>query len=172
MADEPSLRFSDFIRDVESFGPSPWDPYGEAVLNLQVLSGRRKVEVCYDIAQFLVARNLETTEDLRGLGEDALLALVLGPLQTSIRGIGPALARYLAILLGIENQIKPDIMITRFFGDLIDWSPWGGYKGDISVMEDVIRAVAKEMGTTAARLDNAIWLFMSNGGKPERLDKG
>ncbi len=171
MADEASLRFSDFIADVESFGDTPWDPYGEAVLNLQVLARRRKVEVCYDIAQFFVARELETTANLNELGEDALLALVLGPLQSSIHGIGPALARYLAILLGIESQIKPDIMISRFFGGLTDWSPRDGNKDDISIIEEVIRAAAKDAGTTAARLDNAIWLFMSNGGKPECVNE-
>ena len=165
MADSADLRFTDFVEDVRSFGVQEWDAYGEAVLNLQVLAGRRKVEVCFDIAQFFIERGLETSGDLAALGEDDLLKMILGPLQSSIHGIGPSLARYLAILLGVENQIKPDIMIMRFFGGISDWSPRNGNKEDIELIESVIRSSASKMGTTAARLDNAIWLFMSNGGQ-------
>ena len=167
MVDKEELRFSDFIADVDSFGSDKWDAYGSAVLNLQVLARRRKVEVCHDIAHFFVSRNLETMPDLRALGEPALVELVLGPLQSQIHGIGPALARYLAILFGVESQIKPDTLIIRFFDALSAWSPRAGNEGDIALIEGVMRESADQAGTTPSRLDNAIWLFMTNGGDPK-----
>ena len=162
MRDAPELKFTDFMRDVDSFEPDKWDRYASEVLqNKQVLSRRRKVEVCYDIARFFVDRGFETLEDLQAQGEEALLELVLGPLQRDIKGIGPALSRYLAILLGVESQIKPDTMIIRFFNSLSSWSPRMGDVSDIEVIERVITQSAADIGTTPARLDNAIWLHMS-----------
>jgi len=162
MRDTPELKFTDFMRDVDSFGPDKWDRYASEVLqNKQVLSGRRKVEVCYDIAHFFVHRGFETLQELGQQGEGPLLDLVLGPLQRDIKGIGPALSRYLAILLGVESQIKPDTMIIRFFDSLSPWSPRMGNEQDIAIIEAVITQIAKEKGTTPARLDNAIWLSTS-----------
>jgi len=163
MADTKALTFSHFMADVDLFAPDRWDGYGRAVLTRQVLARRRKVEVCYDIAQYFVERGFETSKDLRKLGDEQLTELVLGPLQSAIRGLGPALSRYLLILLGIEDQIKPDTMILRFFDSLSDWSPRMGEAADIAVIESVIRKAAKAHGTTPARLDNAIWRHESFG---------
>ena len=167
LVDAPELTFSAFIADIESFGNEPWDTYGERVLTLQVLARRRKVQVCYDIATFFVERGYETIGDLQTLGEEALVELVLGPLQASIHGMGPALARYLVMLLGIESQVKFDVMIQRFFGQLGAQVP--GFEGvvEMEFAEAVMRAAAERLGTTPARLDHAIWLFMSNGGSVE-----
>lgn len=165
LCDEVELTFSAFLADVESFGPEPWDAYGDKVLNLQVLAGRRKVEVCHEIARFFVDRGFETRGELRELGDDGIVALVLGPLQQSIRGIGPALARYLTILLGVEGQMKPDIMITRFFEQLTRAAGLGTSAPSIPVIEEVMTRAASELGTTPARLDNAIWQHMSSGGQ-------
>jgi len=162
LADGPGLRLSDFTADVDSFGPDKWDEYGREVLNLQVLNGRRKVEVCYDIARFLTLRGLETRSDLRNLGDDGLLDLVLGPLMKEIHGMGPALCRYLLILFGLESQIKPDTMIHRFFDGLSEWTPRFQRIEDIELVQRIIGRIATEMGTTPARLDNAIWLYQSN----------
>lgn len=164
LVDEPELTFSAFIADIESFGDEPWDAYGNQVLNLQVLAGRRKVEVCHEIARFFVQRGLETMGDLRALGEEELLELVLGPLQQSIRGMGPALARYLTMLLGVESQVKFDTMLQRFFEQLCGQVGWSGAPITMEQAEDVMREAASQLGTTPARLDHAIWRFMSQGG--------
>ncbi len=170
LADSPVLRFSTFLADVDTFEPDRWEGYGRAVLNLQVLGGRRKVQVCYELSRFLVDRGFETLADLQELGEQALLELVLGPVQSSIKGIGPALARYLAILLGVENQTQPDTMILRFISSLSPWAPRFGSEEDIAVIQRVIGTVAKDTGTTPARLDNAIWRYMSYDGGPNSVD--
>lgn len=160
LPDRPGLRFTEFLQDVDSFGETKWDRYGREVMaNLQVISGRRKVEVCHDIASFFVERGLETKADIRTMPDSDLEGLVMGPLQSQIRGIGEALARYLLILLGLESHIKPDIMIHRFFERLSSWKPRDGDRGDAEVMRKVIATVAAELGTTPSRLDNAIWQY-------------
>ena len=167
LADEPDLAFSTFIADVESFGENPWEEYGGQVLTRQVLAGRRKVQVCYDIAQFFVDRKLETNEDLQALGEEALIELVLGPLQDSVRGVGTALARYLCMLLGIETQVKFDTMIQRFFEQLGEAVGWTAGPIEMDLAESVMRDAAGRLGTPPARLDHGIWQFMSQGGRVE-----
>ena len=169
LRDEPDLEFSRFIEDVDGFGADRWDRYGTEVLTRHVLSGRRKVEVCHEMARIFVERGLQTKCDLRALSADRLEALVLVELQRKVRGIGPALARYLLMLLGDESQIKPDVMILRFFSGLSPWAPRAGDLGDIEIMREVITRVASAVGTTPARLDNAIWIYqghVANTAKP------
>lgn len=169
LPDRPELRFSDFIRDVDSFGPAKWDRYGREVMaNMQVIAGRRKVEVCYDIARFFSLKGLETRADIRSLPDRELEALVMGPLQNEIRGVGPALARYLLILLGLEGHIKPDVMILRFFAGLTSWKPRASDKTHAEIIRSAITAVAAELGTTPSRLDNAIWQYQRGQGTKQR----
>jgi len=161
MQDTPDLSFSDFMRDVDRFEPDKWDGYGSAVLNLQVISGRRKVEICYEIAQSLRDLGYETRADLLAIGEEALVDLCRGPLRNAIHGFGEAACRYLPLLFGVESQIKPDTMIIRFFGGLSSWSPRMGNVRDIELIERVITRASADIHTTPARLDNAIWRHMS-----------
>lgn len=172
LADDSGLTFSAFIADVESFGDQPWEAYGAQVLNLQVLSGRRKVEVCHEIAGFFVGRGYENIGDLRSLGDTGLLKLILGPLQRSIRGMGPALAKYLAMLLGIESQVKYDTMLQRFFTQLSEQVEGVARLVRVEVAEAVMQEAATRLGTTPARLDFAIWRFMSGGGTVVLPDLG
>ena len=165
MADEPELTFSVFLADIDSFGTEPWEAYGGQVLTRQVLAGRRKVQVCYDMASFFVDRGLETRADLTGLGKGALIDLVLGPLQSSIHGVGPALARYLTMLLGVESQVKFDTMLERFFSQLAVECGLVVGAIDMLLAERVMRVAASRLGSTPARLDHAIWQFMSQGGR-------
>ncbi len=164
MKDTPELKFSDFMRDVDQFEPDRWDGYGSAVLNLQKISGRRKVEVCYEVAHFLRDLGYETRDDLLAIGEEPLVKLCRGPLRDAIHGIGEALSRYLPLLFGVESQIKPDTMIIRFFDSLSNWSPRMGEVRDIGVIERIITRAAADINTTPARLDNAIWLYRTNKG--------
>jgi len=158
LPDDPNLALSAFIADVDGFGPDKFERYARDVLTRQVLARRRKVEICYDVARFLVQRRCEYKRDFQVLDGQTLDGLILGELPNAIRGIGPTLARYLLMLLGREDHIKPDIMMTRFFAGLSTWIPRYGHQGDAETMRTVIREVAGGMGTSAARLDNAIWL--------------
>lgn len=165
MEDHVSLRCSDFLADIDSIElnreDNRFDAYGKAVLNLQVLGGRRKVEVCYEIASFFADRSLETMTDMQRLGERELLSLILGPLQKKVRGIGPALARYLAILLGVESETQPDVMVLRVIRGLSDWQPRLTEKMDMEMVKAVLEHVAMDRDTTPARLENALWRHAS-----------
>lgn len=165
LKDVPELRFSDFLH---SLGPEPtvegFATYARQVMeNRQQLSGRLKVQVAYDVCHFFVQRGLETRADLLALGNEALARLVLDDLVNSVRGIGPVLARYLLLLLGLEQYVKPDTLLSRLIGRLVDWQPTLGNETDMNLIQAAVSAVAAEMRTTPARLDNALWLYESTG---------
>lgn len=165
LQDTPELRFSDFLHSV---GPEPTverlETYAREVMeNRQQIAGRLKVQVAYDVCQFFVGRGLETRADLRALGDEALARLVLDDLVPAVRGIGPVLARYLLLLLGLEQYVKPDTLLSRLLGRLGEWQPTLGHKDDMDLIQAAVTAVAIEMRTTPARLDNALWFYESTG---------
>jgi ADP-ribosylglycohydrolase len=157
MSDRADLTFSEFLADVETYGEGKFEAYGSQVMTRQVLAGRRKVEVCCEAARFFVERGIETAADLR-VRED-LRALILEDFQRAVRGVGPALARYLLMLLGDEDEVKPDVHILRFWADI------GLPPAAPGEMVAAFRDAARTLGATAARLDAAIWVFSSNGGR-------
>jgi hypothetical protein len=162
LQDDPELKFSAFLQDMDSFGVDKFERYAkEVVMNRQKISDRLKAEICYDVCQFFVQKKLETKRDLQVLEAKALEQLVLNDLQQSVRGIGPALARYLLMLFGDESHIKPDTIILRFFSKLSEWQPRFGIEQDIETIRLVIANVALKHDSTPARLDHAIWLFES-----------
>lgn len=167
LPDDPDLGFSAFIADVDRVGPDKFQRYAREVLTRQKLARRLKVEICYEVAQFFVARGLERKRDFRSLDDEALEALLMIECRQAVRGIGLALARYLLMLLGREDHIKPDVMMTRFFASLSEWVPRDGHAGDADIMRQVVRSAAAELGTTAARLDNAIWRYQRDRRAPK-----
>jgi len=159
LPDQPDLSFNEFVADIDSFGGERFEGYAREVLTRQKLARRLKVEICYDTARFFMARGIERKSGFRTLDNESLEALLLTDLREAIRGIGPTLARYLLMLLGREDHIKPDIMMTRFFAGLSEWKPRYGHRGDADIMRQVVCSVADALGTTAARLDHAIWSY-------------
>lgn len=163
LQDVAELKFSAFLKDMDSFGTDKFERYAsEVVMNRQKISNRRKTEICYDVCQFFVQKGFETKSDLRFLNSVALQKLVLDDLQRSIRGIGSTLAKYLLMLVGDESHIKPDTMILRFFSRLSLWQPRSSSDQDAEIIRQVITTVALKHDTTPARLDHAIWLFESH----------
>jgi hypothetical protein len=163
LQDVPELRFSVLLKDMDSFGIDKFERYAnEVVMNRQIISNRRKTEVCYDVCHFFVQKGFETKSDLQVLSGVALQELVLNDLQRSIRGIGSTLAKYLLMLIGDESHIKPDTMILRFFSRLSLWQPRLGSDQDSEIIRQVITDVALRHDNTPARLDHAIWLFESH----------
>ena len=81
---------SDFITHIKEF--SDCSEFAKTVLkNNQVLSGRNKAGVCYEIATKLhELLNMDTFDDFRNFEKEALLEIVL----RSVRGMGDAGVKY------------------------------------------------------------------------------
>lgn len=163
LKDAPDLLFSAFLDSVgAALTPERLEAYAtETMRTRQKIAGRLKVEVAYDVCQFFVRRGFETRADLLALGEEVLEPLVLTDLVREVRGIGPVLARYLLLLLGLERHVKPDTLLTRLLGRIGGWLPRAGHEGDMNLIREVVSAVADELGTTPALLDQALWLYES-----------
>jgi len=161
----PDLKFSAFLESVGlALTPERLEEYASGTMRTrQKISGRLKVEVAYDVAQFFVRRGFETRADLLDMGEERLEALVLTDLVGEVRGIGPVLGRYLLLLLGLERHVKPDTLLTRLLGRIGGWSPRPGHEADMRLIQEVVTVVADELGTTPALLDHALWLYESTG---------
>lgn len=100
---------SDFITHIKEF--SDCSEFAKTVLkNNQVLSGRNKAEVCYEIATKLhELLNMDTFDDFRNFEKEALLEIVL----RSVRGMGDAGVNYMFMMAGDPNRCKPDVHIHR-----------------------------------------------------------
>lgn len=165
LKDVPDLPFSAFLDSVgAALTPERLEAYATQTMRTrQKIAGRLKVEVVYDVCQFFVRRGFETRADLLALGEEVLEPLVLTDLVGEVRGIGPVLARYLLLLLGLERHVKPDTLLTRLLGRIGGWLPRAGHEGDMNLIREVVTAVADELGTTPALLDHALWMYESTG---------
>lgn len=100
---------SDFITHIKEF--SDCSEFAKTVLkNNQVLSGRNKAEVCYEIATKLhELLNMDTFDDFRNFEKEALLEIVL----RSVRGMGDAGVNNMFMMAGDPNRCKPDVHIHR-----------------------------------------------------------
>ena len=164
LRDQPNLGFTTFVEDVDRFAEDKFEQYAVQVLTRNKIAGRLKTEICYEAACFFARRGFETIADLQKL-EAKLEPLILNELQFSIRGIGPALSHYLLTLLGDEDHVKLDIMISRFWARMKDWSPRASNEHDYQIVIAAFRDVASQMESTPARLDNAIWRYESDRAK-------
>ena len=164
LKDVPELTFSAFL---DSVGRDPTseqlETYAATLRTRHKIAGRLKVEVAYDVCRFFVDRGYETRAALRELGDDKLEQLVLVDLVGAVRGIGPVLGRYLLLLLGLEQHVKPDTLLVRLLGRVGRWQPRFGQETDMQLIKAAVTAVAEEIGTTPARLDNALWFYESTG---------
>lgn len=159
LPDVPELTFQTFVDDVDSLGVQG---YAEDILrNRQQLSGRLKVEVAREVAAFFIRHRIQTTADFQKLKSCAAEHLVLVKLVQDVKGIGPTLAHYLLWLMGHEDHVKVDSLLTRLFARIGDWQPRMGNDADRIRITEAIREVATQLGTTPARLDNALWQFES-----------
>jgi hypothetical protein len=158
LGDCPCLKFSMFLADIERFGPDKFGSYADHVLTRNKLAGRLKVEICHDVCKFFVDRNIETIADMHDANVD-LEKLILEDLQIEVRGIGVSLSHQLLSQLGYEDHINLDSMIVRFWSRMNIWTPRVSRPADHDIVLDTFRRVAARMGTTPARLENAIWRY-------------
>lgn len=100
---------SDFIAHIKEFADCA--AFAADILkNNQVLSGRNKAEVCYEIAAKLHEYlDIDTFEDFRHFAKEPLLELVL----RSVKGMGDAGVNYMFMMAGDPNRCKPDVHIHR-----------------------------------------------------------
>ena len=100
---------SDFIAHIKEFADCA--AFAADILkNNQVLSGRNKAEVFYEIAAKLHEYlDIDTFEDFRHFAKEPLLELVL----RSVKGMGDAGVNYMFMMAGDPNRCKPDVHIHR-----------------------------------------------------------
>lgn len=118
LPDHPELTFQDFLDDVARLGT---EAYAAKVLTRHRLGrrpGRLKVEVTLDTARFFLTRDFPTKASFQRLSSEEAKRLVLYDLVQEVQGIGPVLARYLLLLLGYEDHVKPDTLLTRLLSDV------------------------------------------------------
>ena len=100
---------SDFIAHIKEFADCT--AFAADILkNNQVLSGRNKAEVCYEIATKLHdLLDIDTFEEFHHFEKELLLELVL----RSVKGMGDAGVNYMFMMAGDPNRCKPDVHIHR-----------------------------------------------------------
>lgn len=140
--------------------------------NSQKISGRTKVEVAYDVCEFFAARGYQTKADLQILPVEELEKLVMqdmvnlrgDPNITKIRGMGLALGAYLLICLGDTHFVKPDTLLLRLVGRIVDdWQPKNSDENDYLLVRQAITYAGEKLNPPqpAAAVDNALWHYES-----------
>lgn len=189
LKDDPDLTFSRFIQDVDHHlaGSGSFKSYAQEKMgNRQLIAGRTKLEVSYDVCNFFVRRGHETMASLQALpkgqpgtcetppGEPGELErwvlqdMIRPGAAEKIRGMGPALGAYLLMNLGDEEHVKVDTMIQRVFAGFGEWKPRAGHPEDDALIRDAITCVARRLETTPRRLDNALWKRESDRAKAKK----
>ena len=100
-----------FINDLEKEGLS--NVMNNILNNRQVVGGRRKIEVCYDVAKKLQKLGVQTMKDFASFEDEDYLTFSL----RSIKGVGDAAIDYLFMMAGDSNRVKPDIHIHHCIKD-------------------------------------------------------
>ena len=141
---------TDFVNSINIAGGP--ESFAENVLkNKQVLSGRRKSEVCLELANKLIAKGVQTKEDFNARDKAEMEKLL-----RSVKGIGDAASNYFFMLTGDSSRIKPDVHIHHCIRDAI------GY--DVSnekcqqLFEEAVEILKPEYpNMTVAALDGLVW---------------
>ena len=143
---------SDLLRRIDECGGT--EAFASTVLcNLQALSGRRKAEICYEIADKLYRLlSINTFEDFQNYDKPELLEIVL----QSIKGFGDAGINYLFMLAGDANRCKPDVHTHHCIRDAI------GEDVSNDQCQELLRGVTAELRVeyptiTVRELDYLIW---------------
>lgn len=140
------------IAEIDGVGACAW---ASAFGSLQVSPGRRanaargqsKAATVREAAGKLLEEGINIAagidSDIAGAAKTAL---------RSVPGIGYATSNYFLMLLGVPG-IKPDRMIRRFLKDAT------GHAFANAYAEQVLRAVATQLGIQEHELDHAIWQY-------------
>ncbi len=144
----------DFIRDLDTEGLH--NVMMLVLNNRQCVGGRRKIDVCYDVAKKLQKLNIQTFDDFNNYNDKEYLSFSL----RQIKGVGDAAIDYLFMMVGDDNRVKPDVHIHHCIKDAI------GH--DVSneecqnLFREVSLAIVDEMPFATPRfLDGLVWTYYS-----------
>ena len=143
-----------FIADLEKEGLS--NVMNNILNNRQVVGGRRKIEVCYDVAKKLQKLRIQTMEDFGAFEDEEYLTFCL----RSIKGVGDAAIDYLFMMAGDSNRVKPDIHIHHCIKDAI------GHDVSNEECQKLFREVSESIKNeypfaTPRFLDGIVWTYYS-----------
>lgn len=141
---------TDFIHHIEISGGTE-NFANEVLKNRQVIGGRRKSEVCLELAKKLVNKGIETKEDFQNASQ-----VELDKLMRSVKGIGDAAVNYTFMLAGDPNRVKPDVHIHHCVRDAI------GHDVTNEECQVLFRKATKLLNEeypelTVHRLDGLVW---------------
>lgn len=151
-----NYNIEDFINDLESCGVD--FIVDNIINNHQKLGGRRKIDICYDVAKKLKALGILNIDDFNNYRDKDLLTNTL----RSIKGIGPVVLNYLKMLCGDSNKVYSDKYIHQCVRDAL------GY--DVSnekcqmLFFEVSKMLNSEYGynnITPRYLDGIVWRYYS-----------
>lgn len=142
---------SSLINNIDYVGGT--EPFArDILLNRQVIGGRLKSEVCYELASKLKMLNIETIEDFRNFKPQEYLETII----KSVRGIGDAAVNYLFMLAGDPNRCKPDVHIHRSIKDAFGYDI-SNDECQLLFTQSVNLLKNKYSNITVRLLDNIIW---------------
>ncbi len=149
-----NYSIDDFIGDLEREGLT--FIMMNVLNNRQFVGGRRKIDVCYDVAKKLQKLGIQTFDDFNNYADKEYLTFNL----RQIKGVGDAAVAYLFMLIGDDNRVKPDIHIHHCIFDAI------GH--DVSndecqtLFKEVSDQIIEEMPFATPRfLDGLVWKYYS-----------
>jgi hypothetical protein len=127
--------------------------------NAQMSPGTKttKARTVLDTCRALVSAGIESRGDFESVEE-------VGSAISTVPGVGDTTVRYLVLLLGNPNLVKPDVWVTRWLEAVLD-RPIQGKQRPAQIAQLVERAIALACanldGVTAREVDYLIWATMS-----------
>lgn len=151
-----------FVRDLEEKGLS--FIMTNVLNNRQYVGGRRKIDVCYDMAKKLQALGIQTFNDFNNFRDKDYLTYCL----RQIKGVGDAAIDYLFMMIGDDNRVKPDIHIHHCVMDAI------GHDVSNEQCQLLFRTVSERLVSsfpfaTPRFLDGIVWSYYSKSAFNQRL---
>jgi hypothetical protein len=184
LPDAPELRFSEFLEHLHHY-PEEYDRVSsrfrlvtspltldgaaydrytvEVIGNSQMIAGRRHLEISTEVMQFLMVRGLQCRADFYCAADqeaDALARLLTG--QMRVQGFSPLLARRLLTVLAPPSYFRPDAMLVRLLSRLSERALQLNDPEHLELMTTSVRAVARDLEISPARLSYALWEYERN----------
>lgn len=97
--------------------------------------------------------SVTTTADLR----EATVRPEVKRVWSSVRGLGPLSWSYLLMNAGVDDEVKPDVMVQRFMNRALGADD----KLPATEIKPLMRLVAANLGVSPRALDRAVWLYES-----------
>ena len=136
-------------------------------VNHSVTSGRKKAEIVLELLETLDRFQIQTFQDIQQWLNQSNQQKKLIDAITSIHGIGEATYRYLLMLCGDEQMVKPDTMILRFIKNAINDNV--NEAEAVSLIQAVSKQLLPQYQTLNPRLlDYIIWCWQREQDTPKK----